>query len=193
MIALHTTYRMNKDITNVVSKSFYEPYGIMLHSAEKVAESKFSSPYLNNKGLGESLTFMPSEISTENCDEENEGEAEAVVTLVKNLIEEGHTINSIAVITPFRKQVRLIRSKTNDVLEEIPLIDTVERLQGQDVDCIILTFATSNSKYISDVHHFLFNPNRLNVMISRAKTKVIIFACSKIQEELKKNLNLQQI
>lgn len=185
VIALHTTYRMNKDITDVVSKSFYEPYGIMLHSAEMVAESKFESPYLNNKGLDDALTFMPSDFSTENCDEENEGEAEAVITLVKKLLEEGHSPNSIAVITPFRKQVRLIRSKANEVLEQMPLIDTVERLQGQDVDCIILTFATSNTKYISEVHHFLFNPNRLNVMISRAKTKVIIFASSEIQKELK--------
>lgn len=185
VIALHTTYRMNKDITDVVSKSFYEPYGIMLHSAEMVAESKFESPYLNNKGLDDALTFMPSDFSTENCDEENEDEAEAVITLVKKLLEEGHSPNSIAVITPFRKQVRLIRSKANEVLEQMPLIDTVERLQGQDVDCIILTFATSNSKYISEVHHFLFNPNRLNVMISRAKTKVIIFASSEIQKELK--------
>lgn len=185
VIALHTTYRMNKDITDVVSKSFYEPYGIMLHSAEMVAESKFESPYLNNKGLDDALTFMPSDFSTENCDEENEDEAEAVITLVKKLLEEGHSPNSIAVITPFRKQVRLIRSKANEVLEQMPLIDTVERLQGQDVDCIILTFATSNCKYISEVHHFLFNPNRLNVMISRAKTKVIIFASSEIQKELK--------
>jgi superfamily I DNA and/or RNA helicase len=154
-----------------------------------VAESKFESPYLNNKGLDDALTFMPSDFSTENCDEENEDEAEAVITLVKELLEEGHTPNSIAVITPFRKQVRLIRSKANEVLEQIPLIDTVERLQGQDVDCIILTFATSNSKYISEVHHFLFNPNRLNVMISRAKTKVIIFASSEIQKELKNILN----
>ena len=185
VIALHTTYRMNKDITDVVSKSFYEPYGIMLHSAEMVAESKFESPYLKNKGLDDALTFMPSDFSTENCDEENEDEAEAVITLVKKLLDEGHTPNSIAVITPFRKQVRLIRSKAREVLEQAPLIDTVERLQGQDVDCIILTFATSNSKYISEVHHFLFNPNRLNVMISRAKTKVIIFASSEIQKELK--------
>lgn len=188
VIALHTTYRMNKDITDVVSKSFYEPYGIMLHSAEKVAENKFESPYLNNKGMDDALTFMPSDISTDNCDEENEGEAEAVITLVKELLEEGHTPNSIAVITPFRKQVRLIRSKANEVLEQMPLIDTVERLQGQDVDCIILTFATSNSKYISEVHNFLFNPNRLNVMISRAKTKVIIFASELIQKELKERI-----
>ena len=31
---LHTTYRMNADITHVVSKSFYEPYGITLSSGD---------------------------------------------------------------------------------------------------------------------------------------------------------------
>ena len=67
----------------------------------------------------------------------------------------------------------------------MPLIDTVERLQGQDVDCIILTFASSDEKYIKEIHDFLFNPNRLNVMISRAKTKVVIFGSKKVQEELR--------
>lgn len=34
---LHTTYRMNESITNVTSKSFYEPYGITLRSAANIA------------------------------------------------------------------------------------------------------------------------------------------------------------
>ena len=111
--------------------------------------------------------------------------------MVKALIEEGKKHEDIAVITPFRKQVRLLRSKAQEVLpiEELPLIDTVERLQGQDVDCIILTFATSDNGYIKEIHDFLFNPNRLNVMISRAKTKVIIYASEQVQKELKSLLS----
>ena len=65
------------------------------------------------------------------------------------------------------------------------IIDTVERLQGQDVDCIILTFASSAESYIETIRGFLFNPNRLNVMISRAKTKVVIFAGEMVQREFK--------
>ena len=65
------------------------------------------------------------------------------------------------------------------------MIDTVERLQGQDVDCIILSFASSNNDYIERRRDFIFNYNRLNVMISRAKTKVIILASKLIQEELR--------
>ena len=185
---LHTTYRMNDDITNVVSKSFYEPHGIVLRSADCIAGNSFVSQYMENHGLNGSLVFAKPEISTPLCKEENEGEADAVVEMLRKLIDEGNKPTDMAVITPFRKQVRLLRAKAKEALntDETPLIDTVERLQGQDVDCIILTFATSDEKYIKDVHDFLFNPNRLNVMISRAKTKVVIFGSVKVQNELKK-------
>lgn len=184
---LHNTYRMNEYITNVVSKSFYEPHGIELHSADSVARKCFYSPYLESKGLVESMAFANSDLSTPNCKEENEGEADSVIEMVKALLQEGKKASEIAVITPFRKQVRLLRGKAKEVIsqEVMPLIDTVERLQGQDVDCIILTFASSDEKYIKEIHDFLFNPNRLNVMISRAKTKVVIFGSKKVQDELR--------
>lgn len=54
------------------------------------------------------------------------------------------------------------------------LIDTVERLQGQDVDVIILSIATSQESFFKNVNSFLLNPNRLNVMFSRAKKKVVV-------------------
>ena len=184
---LHTTYRMNESITNVVSKSFYEPYGITLRSAECVSDNTFPSDYLTNKGINGSIVYMDSSLSTRSCEEENEGEADAVVKLVKALLLEGNNPSDIAVITPFRKQVRLIRSKAHDEIEKdkLPLIDTVERLQGQDVECIILSFASSSMSYIGNTGVFLFNLNRLNVMISRAKTKVIIFGSDKVQAKLK--------
>ena len=190
VIALHTTYRMNEDITNVVSKSFYEPNGITLHSAESVSNNIFTSAYLNQKDLNGSVVYMDSSISTPLCEEENEGEADAVIDMVKALLLEGNSPSDLAVITPFRKQVRLIRSKAAEMLdsENLPLIDTVERLQGQDVQCIILSFASSSKSYIEGIKSFLFNANRLNVMISRAKTKVVIFASETIQEKLKKIL-----
>ena len=184
---LHTTYRMNEDITDVVSKSFYEPYGITLKSAESVSGSTFISDHLNQMGLIGSVVFMNPSISTPKCKEENEGEADAIIEILSALFAEGKTPDNVSVITPFRKQVRLIRAKARERFSQdmMPLIDTVERLQGQDVDCIILSFASSDENYINEVHGFLFNPNRLNVMISRAKTKVVIVGNDKIQKELK--------
>ena len=189
---LHTTYRMNEYITSVVSKSFYEPYGICLRSAESVSGNSFFSPFLESKGLVESVVFADATLSNTLCKEENDGEANAIVEMIKVLIEEGNEANDFAVITPFRKQVRLIRSKIKEAIstEQTPIIDTVERLQGQDVKCIILTFAASDDTYIKECNDFIFNTNRLNVMISRAKTKVVIFGCELIQNKLRKILTI---
>jgi len=186
---LPVTHRMNSEITAFVSKAFYEPHGIVLHSAEKISGNRFNSPYFEHKGKNESIVFWDAEASSPNCLEENEGEADAVIEIVKALLQEGKQANSIAVITPFRKQVRLLRSKVHEEIKSknLPLIDTVERLQGQDVDCIILSFASSDKNYIDTIRGFLFNPNRLNVMISRAKTKVVIIASETVQKELRMN------
>lgn len=183
---LPVTHRMNRDITALVSHAFYEPHGITLRSADDAADRTFPSVYLQEKGWTDSVVFMDSEVSTENCSEENPGEAAAAIALVKTLLDEGHHPEDIAVITPFRKQVRLLRETAHDFLpaDAWPLIDTVERLQGQDVECIIITFAASDEDYIKQTEGFLFNPNRLNVMISRAKTKVIILASQPIQKHL---------
>ena len=165
---------------------FYEPHGITLRSADDVAERSFKSAYMNGNGWTDSVVFMNHDISTPHSTEENPGEATAAITMVKALLNEGWNPDDIAVITPFRKQVRLLRETAHELIpaDEWPLIDTVERLQGQDVECIILTFAASDKAYINQTEDFLFNPNRLNVMISRAKTKVIIFASKIAMEEL---------
>ena len=183
---LPVTHRMNDDITKMVSKTFYEPHGIVLHSAEGINTRRFKSIFMENNGWNDSIVFMDTDISTPDCQEENPGEAISVIKMVKALLEEGKKPEDIAIITPFRKQVRLLRETAYEsiVAEKMPLFDTVERLQGQDVECIILTFASSDAQYIKQTHEFLFNANRLNVMISRAKTKVIIFASKLIKKEL---------
>jgi superfamily I DNA and/or RNA helicase len=185
---LPVTHRMNKDITSFVSKKFYEPHGIVLHSAEGAKERTFKSQYLHENGWDDSIVFMDCSISTDGCKEENEGEATAAIKMVKALLDEGKKPEDISVVTPFRKQVRLLRQLAHEFINdyEWPVIDTVERLQGQDVECIILTFAASDEKYIKEAHEFIFNPNRLNVMISRAKTKVIIFSSEIICNALTK-------
>lgn len=189
---LPETHRMNNEITSIISKSFYEPYGIKLFSAKEVAEKQYHSSYLERLGKKNSIIFMNESYSTPMRKEENEGEANAVIDMLKNLLEEGHHPNDIAIVTPFRKQVRLLREKAHERLAEktAVLIDTVERIQGQDVNCIILSFASSDDNYIREMNAFLFNPNRLNVMISRAKQQVIIFGSKEVQRILRSILTI---
>ena len=179
---LHTTYRMNNEITDCVSKAFYEPYGIRLVSSEISSENR-----LEYHGNSESLQWINIETECEYL-EDNREEAECVSNIVKELLSIGLNHNDIAVVTPFRKQVSLIRSMTRNIVAEddMPLIDTVERLQGQDVDCVIISFVKTSA---SDVD-FIFNPNRLNVMISRAKRKVFIITSNEVGESLKKLIDI---
>ena len=179
---LHTTYRMNNEITECVSKAFYEPYGIRLVSSEISSENR-----LEYHGNSESLQWTNIETECEYL-EENREEAECVSNIVKELLSIGLNHNDIAVVTPFRKQVSLIRSMTRNIVAEddMPLIDTVERLQGQDVDCVIISFVKTSASNVD----FIFNPNRLNVMISRAKRKVFIITSNEVGESLKKLIDI---
>lgn len=179
---LHTTYRMNNEITECVSKAFYEPYGIRLVSSEISSENR-----LEYHGNNESLQWINIETECEYL-EENREEAECVSNIVKELLSIGLNHNDIAVVTPFRKQVSLIRSMTRNIVAEddMPLIDTVERLQGQDVDCVIISFVKTSASNVD----FIFNPNRLNVMISRAKRKVFIITSNEVGESLKKLIDI---
>ncbi len=173
--SLQETYRMNGTITNVVSRNFYEPFGEYLFASDF---SKNRTLVLNveNEVLKSVESVITMNVSEQDIWEEyNQEEAVYIASLIKDAFDAGITPSDVAVITPFRRQVRLIRETVKKVIDcEMPLIDTVERLQGQDVDLIIISMVTTSPTYYHSVRGFLLNRNRLNVMISRAKKKVLI-------------------
>ena len=163
---LTTSYRMNAPICRYVSENFYEPYGVQLKSYDGISDR-----HISDEDLADAIEFLT--IKTDGCKDFNQIEAQLAAKRAMSYKTMGE---EVAVITPFRKQVNLVREEwvkmggnPNDIL-----IDTVERLQGQDVDVIILTTSVSDEEYYKDNVLFLENPNRLNVMISRAKKKVVI-------------------
>lgn len=66
-----------------------------------------------------------------------------------------------------------------DSLDDI-FVDTIERMQGQEKDYVIFTLANSNPAEVEDRLEFFYSPNRLNVAITRAKTKCIVIANEKV-------------
>ena len=163
---LITTYRMNSTICRYVSEQFYEPYGVRLSSHPSVAEN-----HVDGEELAESIEFI--NVNTNGCEDFNREEAKEAV---KQALKYKNIGLEVSIITPYRKQVNLVREewvKAGGVSSDI-LIDTVERLQGQDVDVIILTMSVSSLEFYKVQDTFLLNANRLNVMISRAKIKVVV-------------------
>ena len=163
---LTTTYRMNTPICRLVSQSFYEPYGITLQSHESIADR-----HIDSEDIQEAVEYVT--VKTSKCEDSNLEEAKIAVSKAEYYRSLGE---NVAIITPFRKQVNLIREQWRNAGNQSSdiLVDTVERLQGQDVDVIILSTSVSDVEYYKSTLPFLLNPNRLNVMISRAKKKVVI-------------------
>lgn len=119
----------------------------------------------------------------EGYEDENTEEALFAAQVAVVAMQHGVSKDDIAIVTPFRKQVNAIRSSFHHHRwpeEDTPLVDTVERLQGQDVRLIILSFSVNDMFYYHKVKEFLLNANRINVMISRAKEKVVILKSSRI-------------
>ena len=86
--------------------------------------------------------------------------------------------DQIAVVAPHRAQVREITDRVwrhaGSKAASRVIIDTVERMQGQERDVIILSLCASDADFILDEADFILSPNRLNVSITRARRLLIV-------------------
>jgi DNA replication ATP-dependent helicase Dna2 len=98
----------------------------------------------------------------------------------------------IGIVTPHRAQQGLIIGILRRLF--VPLghnpalirsaVDTVERFQGQQRDVILATFALGDPDAIADEDEFLLSLNRLNVMASRARAKLVTFVSQDVVNHL---------
>jgi superfamily I DNA and/or RNA helicase len=117
----------------------------------------------------------------DDCGEQtSDMEAEFIAEIIKNYLNQGLPASEIAVLSPFRAQaanIRRVIHKNEYVYEEnriLLAIDTVDKMQGQEREVIIFSLTAGNIEYMTEMADFLYNPNKLNVAFSRAKSKLII-------------------
>lgn len=105
----------------------------------------------------------------------------------------------IGIVTPHRAQQSKIASKLDSlfaggdpVLQESirNCVDTVERFQGQQRDIIIVSFALGDVDMIGNEEEFIMNLNRFNVMISRARAKVIVLLSEELSYYLASDIDV---
>jgi DNA replication ATP-dependent helicase Dna2 len=178
---LDTTYRMNDGVCKLISETFY---GTKLQSEKMAAVRRM--PFQAGGRLDDVLDpeqpvvwlrldhRQPGQRSTE--------EANAVADVVEDLIRR-HEVDpkEIAIIAPFRAQVRLMRTaierKALRGFEHLT-IDTVERIQGQEREVVVLSLAAGDPAESKRRGAFHLSLNRLNVALSRARTKAILVGSS---------------
>lgn len=101
-------------------------------------------------------------------------EAALTAQTVSSLLAFGVPGREIGVITLYRSQLALLRQlfKVAGISPEVE-IDSADRFQGRDKECIILSMVRSNQAGI--VGDLLKDWRRVNVALTRARSKLIVF------------------
>lgn len=176
---LAETYRLNAELTRWPSQQFY---GGLLTAVPQSAQRRMEYPtpparLAHILNPAEPKVFW--DLGHHNNTVYSQKEAYAVVDLITALLECGVAAAEIGVVAPYRAQGRLIRNLLREFVPETAvrrqlITDTVERMQGQERDLIILSLTTSNPGFAANVAEFFFQPQRLNVAITRPRKKLII-------------------
>ena len=178
-IMLDVTYRMNKEINKFPSIQFYDGK-LIPHETNINGRLDISNTF---ETYSDVLDINKPDIlycHFHNSDNtRSEFEAQLVYKLVEEYLKQGVSPSEIAIITPFRAQVRELNKALSqlklyeDIKDEL-FVDTIERIQGQERDIVIFSLVTSDPEKAKQRAEFFFNPNRLNVALTRAKKKRIV-------------------
>lgn len=111
----------------------------------------------------------------------NVKEVELIYQIVQSLLYCGVKEESIGIMSFYRAQLKIFLGKFNEN-RGIEML-TADRFQGRDKDCVIISLVRSNDR--NDPGSLLKEWRRVNVAITRAKSKLIIIGSKKTLKNLK--------
>lgn len=170
---LDTSFRMCEPICGYVSELFYDGHLKAMkhgHSNTLICDDplySFDSPVILHEEDDEG-------------EQVSEKEAAFIANVIAGFLAKGINADEIAVLSPFRAQAANIRraiKKHEGISKENRqkiTSDTVDKMQGQERDVILYSLVSGNIDYMLEMAEFLYNPNKMNVAFSRAKSKLII-------------------
>ncbi len=188
VVLLDTTYRMNAEITHWASEQFYHGE---LQAAPGAAARRLQVACLEDadwlkQALAPEAPLIWIEHDQRTTRHVCMEEVDLVHQLTAALLRGGLPPSELAIISPFRKQGRRIRKRLQEAtdlaagLEREIVVDTVERMQGQEREVILISCAASEPSFVRAVADFLFLPSRLNVAVTRARSKVILISSAQL-------------
>jgi len=198
-VRLTLTYRMNKAICEFPSRTWYEgtlraapgnansrlilksPLGPpdppkTKHKAQNTKNQTPNTNDLLDQILDPEKPVVLVVADHQGCHQESETEVDIMARLAYRLMNRFQlNPDQLAIISPHRAQNNAIVKRLAGLIgkeTELPLIDTVERVQGAERDVILFGFTSSDPDHV--MSEFLNNPNRFNVAITRARHKLIV-------------------
>jgi hypothetical protein len=139
-------------------------------------------------------TYQPPRSFTARNPLEAELAADLVARLAELLIDErtgvvytpeAFAAEGIAVLAPHRAQNSAIRQALllrgfGTEARPMPVVDTVDKLQGQERDVVIVSYGVADAEYAEAEAEFLLSSNRFNVAATRARHKLIVLCAAPV-------------
>jgi DNA replication ATP-dependent helicase Dna2 len=194
MSLLTISYRLNENLIRIPNTLFYK------NQLSSGVVNRFPNSKLASNNFSEVLNHLDSKVLYLHREFDSQGrspyEAKIVAELVSDLLSNGVDLKDIGILTPYRAQVREIKKALNSKIggidtekTETLIIDTVDRIQGQERDYIIYSMANSNPLEAKVRLEFFYSPNRLNVAITRAMKRCIVIANYKVFDIIDEELS----
>lgn len=195
---IDTQHRMHPQISRIVSNAVYDG---KLKDYPKTADFYNSaSPFIFKdsklEGLNKDNAVIWVDLPDKNSDVrmrslENKNVNKHEIRIIKELLSKIHTNSdenySIKILSPYVNQVNMInnlveKSEINSCFSskhnDQDIAKTVDSYQGDQADVIIISLVRHNScQPITSALGFLSDMRRMNVLLSRAKHKMIIVGC----------------
>jgi DNA replication ATP-dependent helicase Dna2 len=177
-VMLKETYRLSNALSQWPSQQYYQNELISSGANKDRNFSLTREPDKYNQVLSSEIPFVFIPSPGRSARNQNLAEARLVANIVQSAVAAGLSEAEIGIVSPFRRQGKSIRSLLRDqqgiFAAQNIVADTVERMQGQEKEMIIVSLCATQPQYIKAVAEFLFQPERLNVSITRPKTKLIL-------------------
>jgi superfamily I DNA and/or RNA helicase len=103
---------------------------------------------------------------------ENYGERDAVIQYAQSMIGTGYPEGSIAIITPYAAQEKVLKVALRSLNLVRVRVISVDASQGNEFDVVLLSLVRSNRH---GKVGFCLHDKRLNVALSRAMVAMIVF------------------
>ena len=186
---LDVQYRMNRDIMEFSSRQFYHG---QLKAAPSVAD-RVVSPIDKPLMWVDTSRCDFGEQQSRSLSRSNHEEAKLLIKTLMDyvkLIGMEHLLREqvdFGIISPYKAQVRLLRKymRNNKMLKPLRhqiSINTVDGFQGQERDVILISLVRDNA---SGNIGFLNDLRRMNVAITRARMKLIVFGNAETMSKTK--------
>jgi superfamily I DNA and/or RNA helicase len=102
--------------------------------------------------------------------------------------------HGVFIVSPHHAQIRAIQQELSRRRQwsSTPFVDTVDKMQGQEADAVVVSYGVADPEFALHEAEFIYGLNRLNVAITRARSKCVLCLPRPLLEASPQVLDVEQ-